>query len=64
VYFAKSLLKIRSFCLDKRNPGIVVSCLTCGRFRNYPKHNSWPTEHGAHVPSDWLFNSSPSEKID
>jgi hypothetical protein len=53
------------FCLDKRKTGIIVTCSTCGRFRHYAKHNSWPTEHGAHIPSDWLFNSSSlPDKID
>ncbi len=53
------------FRLDKRKTGIIVTCSTCGRFRHYAKHNSWPTEHGAHIPSDWLFNSSSlPDKID
>jgi hypothetical protein len=46
--------------LDKRKTGIIVSCSTCGSFRHYPKDKSWPTEHGAHIPSDWLFSSSSS----
>jgi len=54
---------------NKRKTGIILTCSTCGRFRHYAKHNSWPTEHGAHIPSDWLFNSpssssSSSDKID
>ncbi|UJR15147.1 hypothetical protein I4U23_002112 [Adineta vaga] len=45
---------------NKHKTGILVTCSTCGRSRSYPKHNSWPTEYGAHVPSDWLFNSFSS----
>ncbi|CAF3654137.1 unnamed protein product [Rotaria sp. Silwood1] len=47
-------------CFNKHKTGIIVSCLTCNHSRFYPKHNSWPIEHGAHIPSDWLFNNNIS----
>ncbi|CAF1029245.1 unnamed protein product [Adineta steineri] len=47
---------------NKHKTGIIVTCSTCGRFRHYPKDKSWATEHGAHIPSDWLFNNSSLEK--
>ncbi|CAF4912990.1 unnamed protein product [Rotaria sp. Silwood1] len=46
--------------IHKHKTGIIVSCLTCNHSRFYPKHNSWPIEHGAHIPSDWLFNNNIS----
>jgi len=48
----------------KKKIGVTVTCSTCRRSRCYKNRNTWMTEHGANVPSDWLFNPSPSQIVE